>query len=350
MEVPKEVVDLFALIQQIDGLDKGRVEQLKRTLITAVQNGVKIPAIPEIEEKVKADISIEEMYGITDGKVEYGKANSIVKNMFYLSKARKNAIQLSNVLSEILGQNSGFEDIIQYIRENGFRVEPEIITRQSNKGVKLSESVSLDLQQEEQILVNEIKKLSFEENDGILNNYFEVACVSHPPLCSSAIVIKKKIIQKIGGFPLNVTSGEDLITWARLSTVGMIAYNKNAYVYYYINTKPQQSNEPKDFQSTKDYVGTSLKQLYLTEKDIECKKNIARYISFWYKMRASINIMLNHKIPAMKCALKSIKYNPYDIKPYIFLLLATIPTKAASHMYTFLSQFGRNGKSTVCKS
>jgi len=157
IEVPKEVVDLFALIQQIDGLDKGRVEQLKRTLITAVQNGVKIPAIPEIEEKVKADISIEEMYGITDGKVEYGKANSIVKNMFYLSKARKNAIQLSNVLSEILGQNSGFEDIIQYIRENGFRVEPEIITRQSNKGVKLSESVSLDLQQEEQILVNEIK-------------------------------------------------------------------------------------------------------------------------------------------------------------------------------------------------
>ena len=170
IEVPKEVVDLFALIQQIDGLDKGRVEQLKRTLITAVQNGVKIPAIPEIEEKVKADISIEEMYGITDGKVEYGKANSIVKNMFYFSKARKNAIQLSNVLSEILGQNSGFEDIIQYIRENGFRVEPEIITRQSNKGVKLSESVSLDLQQEEQILVNEIKKLSFEELDIVLKN------------------------------------------------------------------------------------------------------------------------------------------------------------------------------------
>ena len=170
IEVPKEVVDLFALIQQIDGLDKGRVEQLKRTLITAVQNGVKIPAIPEIEEKVKDDISIEEMYGITDGKVEYGKANSIVKNMFYLSKARKNAIQLSNVLSEILGENSGFEDIIQYIRENGFRVEPEIITRQSNKGVKLSESVSLDLQQEEQALVDEIKKLSSEQLDNVLQN------------------------------------------------------------------------------------------------------------------------------------------------------------------------------------
>ena len=170
IEVPKEVVDLFALIQQIDGLDKGRVEQLKRTLITAVQNGVKILAIPEIEEKVKDDISIEEMYGITDGKVEYGKANSIVKNMFYLSKARKNAIQLSNVLSEILGENSGFEDIIQYIRENGFRVEPEIITRQSNKGVKLSESVSLDLQQEEQALVDEIKKLSSEQLDNVLQN------------------------------------------------------------------------------------------------------------------------------------------------------------------------------------
>ena len=51
-----------------------------------------------------------------------------------------------------------------------------------------------------------IKKLSFKENDGILNNYFEVACVSHPPLCSSAIVIKKKAIQAIGGFPLGIKS------------------------------------------------------------------------------------------------------------------------------------------------
>lgn len=170
IEIPKEVVDLFALIQQIDGIDKSKVEEIKRALLVAIQSGKEIPQLPEIDFSVKDNISIEEMYEITDGKVEYGKANSILKNMFYLSKSRQNAIALSNVLSEILGNNSGFEDIIQYIRENGFRVEPEIISRKSGKGVKLSESVNLNLQKEEQPLVDEIRKLSSEELDMVLQN------------------------------------------------------------------------------------------------------------------------------------------------------------------------------------
>ena len=170
MQISKEVVDIFALIQQVNGIDKNKLEQLKSALIKVVQSGKQIPQIPEITSQVKKNISIEEMYELTEGKVEYGKANSIVKNMFYLSKSRQNAIALSNALSVILGNNSGFEDIIQYIRENGFRVEPEIISRKSGKGVKLSESVNLNLQQEEQSLVDEIRKLSSEELDMVLQN------------------------------------------------------------------------------------------------------------------------------------------------------------------------------------
>ena len=170
IKIPKEVADIFALIQQVNGIDKARVEALKRALIIAVQNGNRIPQISEITAKVKDNISIEEMYELTEGKVEYGKANSVVKNMFYVSKSRQNAISLANSLAEILGKNSGFEDVIEYIRENGFRVEPEIISRQSGKGVKLSESVNLNLQNEEQSLIDEIKGLSSGELDTVLQN------------------------------------------------------------------------------------------------------------------------------------------------------------------------------------
>lgn len=170
IEIPKEAADIFALIQQVNGTDKAKVEELKRTLIIAVQNGSRIPQISEITAKVKDNISIEEMYELTEGKVEYGKANSVVKNMFYVSKSRQNAISLANSLAEILGKNSGFEDVIEYIRENGFRVEPEIISRQSGKGVKISESVNLNLQNEEQSLIDEIKGLSSDELDTVLQN------------------------------------------------------------------------------------------------------------------------------------------------------------------------------------
>mgnify|MGYP004526146667 CR=1 FL=1 len=170
IEVPKEAVDLFSLIQQIDGIDKNKVEEIKKALIVAIQNGKEIPSMPEIEASIKDNISIEEMYQLTGGTVEYGKANSIVKNMFYLSKSRQNAIKLSETLSQVLGNDSRFEDVIEYIKDNGFRIEPEIISRQSGKGVKLSESVNIDLTKDEQILVDEIKQLSSEELENILQN------------------------------------------------------------------------------------------------------------------------------------------------------------------------------------
>ena len=170
IEIPKEIVDIFAILQQVNSIDKNKLEELKQALIIAAQSGKTIPQISQIDSKVKDNISIGEMYELTEGKVEYGKANSIVKNMFYLSKSRQNAIALSNALSEILGNDSRFEDIIQHIRQNGFRVEPEIISRKSGKGVKLSESVNLNLQKEEQSLVDEIRKLSSEELDMVLQN------------------------------------------------------------------------------------------------------------------------------------------------------------------------------------
>ena len=170
LEIPKEAVDLFALIQQIDGIDKSKVEEMKRALLVAIQSGKEIPQIPEIDFSVKDNISIEEMYKLIDGTVEYGKANSIVKNMFYLSKSRQNAIKLVESLKKVLGTDSRFDDIIEYIKENGFRIEPEIISRQSGKGFKLSESVNLNLSKDEQVLIEEIKKLSSEELEGILQN------------------------------------------------------------------------------------------------------------------------------------------------------------------------------------
>lgn len=170
IEIPKEAVDLFALIQQIDGIDKNKVEEIKKALLVAIQNGEDIGKVAEITTKMKESISIEEMYQLTGGTVEYGKANSIVKNMFYLSKARQNAIKLSETLRQVLENDSRFEDVIEYIKDNGFRIEPEIISRQSGKGVKLSESVNLNLTKDEKILVDEIKKLSSEEIENILQN------------------------------------------------------------------------------------------------------------------------------------------------------------------------------------
>ena len=174
IDIPKEIVDIFALLQQVEGQDKQILDDLKREIIKFLSQGKNIE-IPEDSRllqngSVRKNITIEEMYELTNGKVEYGMANSIVKNMFYLAKGQSNAKELARILNKITGENPKYNQIIQYISNNGFEIEPEIITRRSNKGVKLSETVNLDLKSEEIDLIDKIKELSKEEQLEILEN------------------------------------------------------------------------------------------------------------------------------------------------------------------------------------
>ena len=183
IDVPKEIVDIFALLQQVDGQDRQIVDDLKKEVINFASEGktigtagtgatIEIPAnsILEREYTVRDNISIEEMYNLTDGKVEYGQANSIVKNLFYLARSQSNAKELARILEQITGNNPRYREIIQYISDNGFRIEPAILTRQSNRGVKLSESISLDLKGAETELIEKIKGLTEAEQIEIMEN------------------------------------------------------------------------------------------------------------------------------------------------------------------------------------
>ena len=173
-DISKEFLDMFALIQQAESQDKEVVNELKTELVKYIINGGKI----EIQEESilrdngtpKDDISIEEMYQITEGKVEYGQVSSIVKNMYYLSKGQANARILAGMLREIIGNNPKYEEIIKYIENNGFEIEPKITTRKSNTGYRISESVNLNLKPNEIGLVDSIKNLTDEEQMQIIQD------------------------------------------------------------------------------------------------------------------------------------------------------------------------------------
>ena len=171
-DISKEFLDMFALIQQAESQDKEVVNELKTELVKYIINGgkLKIPeeSILRDDGTPKDDISIEEMYQITEGKVEYGQASSIVKNMYYLSKGQANARILAGMLREIIGNNPKYEEIIKYIENNGFEIEPKITTRKSNTGYRISESVNLNLKPNEIGLVDSIKTLTDEEQMQII--------------------------------------------------------------------------------------------------------------------------------------------------------------------------------------
>lgn len=165
-EVPSKIMDMFSLIQQVK-VDLPNVNELKNELVKYVNSGMQF-SIPEDsilnrEDKVKDNLTIEEMYNLTNGRVSFGNANSIIKNVFYLAKSQARARELANVLNQITGNNPMYAEVINHIAKNGFEIEPEAITRHSNRGYQISEAVSLNLKKSETVLVDKIKQLSNEE-------------------------------------------------------------------------------------------------------------------------------------------------------------------------------------------
>ena len=166
-----------------------------------------------------------------------------------------------------------------------------------------------------------IKRLPFEETDGILSNYFDVASCSHPPLWTSAVMVKKTAIKNIGGFPIEIKSGEDLLTWARLASKYRIAYNTTSLSIYHLDE--DFSKLPPRKQDIGDPVGKGLIEL----QHIYNPPHIKQYISHWHKMRASTAIRFGERAETIQESCKALAYNPINYKTLPFIFLALMPSK-----------------------
>lgn len=171
-----------------------------------------------------------------------------------------------------------------------------------------------------------LKKMPFDSDQGVLSNYFQVASCSHPPVCSSAVVVKKEAIQSVGGFPAGIISGEDLLTWAKLAVKYKIAYSTRLLSVFMIDNSHIVSNLPSRLPDTRDFVGDELKKMYLNSEG-KLKRDLKKYLSLWYKMRASVYLRNGEKSKVWKYTFKSLNYNFLNYKNYLFMLMSILPPK-----------------------
>lgn len=178
-----------------------------------------------------------------------------------------------------------------------------------------------------------IKRLPFEGTDGILNNYFEVASCSHPPICSISIMVKKTAIKNVGGFPIGIKSGEDLLTWARLAVKYKITYSKTPLATFIFDTDTFNDDQKKRVPEQEDYVGKELDKLFTANPQI---KGLKEYNALWHKMRARIFLDKGFRKSALKECLKSIKYN-ISLKILIFISMTILPQKVSQYIFNKIS-------------
>ena len=176
IEVPKEIVDIFGLLQQMPS-DLEYVGEIKSFLLRKIQEmrftGNFTYKDFDVEDKA---LSAENLYKITGGRISYGDAVDLYKEAFYLAKSKLRTKRSVQVLKRLL-ENPKYDKTLNYMLKNGYGIEPEITTRLSNGLVNVSESVGIDISAKNASLVDYINSLNEQYLTYILdspNNAFEM--------------------------------------------------------------------------------------------------------------------------------------------------------------------------------
>jgi glycosyltransferase involved in cell wall biosynthesis len=177
-------------------------------------------------------------------------------------------------------------------------------------------------------------------SEGILENYFDVAGRSDPPLCSSAVAVRKEAIESVGGFPLGISAGEDLLTWARLAVGFTIAYSTKSRAVFWepVARSAQPRREPQD----PDIVGCELEKLL--EYAGTNKASLTKYIALWHKMRANIFMRLRARKQAFKEIGRAIQLSGINLNLVALAFLSALPGKSGLTLYSLLKSIGQQSR------
>lgn len=184
------------------------------------------------------------------------------------------------------------------------------------------------------------------EGSFIFTNYFDVASVSTPPLWTGAVAVQKSAIEQIGGFPVGVVSGEDLLTWARLYCEFDIAYDPAPKGIY--NKGSLSWRHAKRVPEVRDSVGEGLKALLIDpEIDAEKKRGLRRYIGLWKKIRASHFIALGDRVQALATVAQSIWFYPWNLKVWLYIPYTLLPHLVQNKLITIVEKNVSQGQSRI---
>lgn len=167
INVPKELVDAFALLQQMPSSDP-LVTEIKEYLIKNIEDIKSDNFIFENNIFSEEDYPIDKMFELTSGKVDYNTMLSTYRKSYYFAKSKLRANNSINNINNILGHDPKYEKTLDFMRQYTYGVEPEISSRLNLSNISISDSVTLDFNLEEKELLDYINSMSLEELTNIV--------------------------------------------------------------------------------------------------------------------------------------------------------------------------------------
>ncbi len=161
---------------------------------------------------------------------------------------------------------------------------------------------------------------------GVLPSYFAVAARSDPPFCASSVAARRAALEAIGGFPIDIEIGGDLLTWARLGSRYQVAYAADPHVDVWLRASfgAPPGGRPKRIPDRDDAVGTALASM-LKPMTGEQRSDFKRFIASWHRMRAEMFLRLDQRANALREVVRISRYSISNPALYLFMVLALAP-------------------------
>ncbi len=177
--------------------------------------------------------------------------------------------------------------------------------------------------------------------DGVIDDYFRIASRSDPIIWSSAVAVTKEALETIGGFPVGIPVGEDLLTWARLAVRYNIAYSIRPCALFRLRFFSDEYH--KYSANIPDFVVDELRKL-IRDVPPPSRKSLQRYIGCLHRMRGSIFMQNGSTKEGLREIWESYVHSGADCKLLIMGILALMPSRLCMKINRKLYDFRKQCK------
>ncbi len=172
---PQYIMDIFSLLQQSNNKEAREVENI---LIKKLYNH-ELDNLKEYKyydyKLEENDLSIDKLYEISEGKVDYETIRNLYIKTFYYAKSKLRVYHGIKLLEQILGSN--YKELLEELKGT-YGIEPEITNKRSIKKEKISDSVGISYSSDLELKLLELLNSHYisENNcEALINNKEECA-------------------------------------------------------------------------------------------------------------------------------------------------------------------------------
>ena len=166
----------------------------------------------------------------------------------------------------------------------------------------------------------------------MMPDYFAESVTAEIPIQTSGVAARKTALERIGGFPIGVKAGEDLITWSRLVCLGQVAYSTEATTFYGAQPlTPERRLGVVRRPDRPDYVGAALREL--VEQYPTRARSLERFLAYWHRMCAMAYAELGEPLPSLEQTWKAIVLDRPTLRDGVVSILSAMPRPARGHLF-----------------